>query len=73
MTRKIKPDSIVYTDSWQGYQVLDVSGFRHWRINHAKRFAEAHNHINGIENFGVRQSVIYTVLTAFPERISGCF
>ena len=51
MTRKIKPDSIVYTDSWQGYQVLDVSDFRHWRINHAKRFAEAHNHINGIENF----------------------
>ena len=51
MTRKIKPDSIVYTDSWRGYQVLDVSGFRHWRINHAKRFAESHNHINGIENF----------------------
>lgn len=48
---KIKPDSIVYTDSFRSYNVLDVSEFKHCRINHSKLFAHKHNHINGIENF----------------------
>ena len=41
ITKKIMPDSIVYTDCLSSYDVLDVSGFTHHRINH----------INGIENF----------------------
>ena len=49
--RKIVPDSIVYSDSWRGYNVLDVSDFHHIRINHSQLFADRHNHINGIENF----------------------
>ena len=48
---KIIPDSIVYSDCWRGYNVLDVSDFKHYRINHSKLFADRHNHINGIENF----------------------
>ena len=48
---KIEPDSIVYTDCWRGYNALDVSEFKHYRINHSSLFAENHNHINGIENF----------------------
>ena len=48
---KIKPDSIVYTDSFKAYDVLDVSDFHHVRINHSQLFAEDRNHINGIENF----------------------
>lgn len=48
---KIRPDSIVYTDSFRAYDVLDVSGFHHVRINHSQSFVEARNHINGIENF----------------------
>jgi len=48
---KVIPDSIVYTDCWRGYNVLDVSEFKHFRINHSKLFADKHNHINGIENF----------------------
>ena len=48
---KIQPDSIVYTNYWRGYNVLDVSGFKHYRINHSKVFANEKNHINGIENF----------------------
>ena len=48
---KIQPDSIVYTDSFQVYDVLDVSDFHHVRINHSQLFAEDRNHINGIENF----------------------
>jgi len=49
--RKVIPDSIVYSDSWRGYNVLDVSEFKHYRINHSKLFADKRNHINGIENF----------------------
>ena len=49
--RKVVPDSIVYTDCWKGYDVLDVSDFHHVRINHSELFAEGKNHINGIENF----------------------
>ena len=51
ITKKILPDSVVYTDSLSSYDVLDVSGFHHHRINHSKAFAERQNHINGIENF----------------------
>ena len=49
--RKVVPDSIVYSDCWRGYNVLDVSDFKHFRINHSKLFADEKNHINGIENF----------------------
>jgi transposase len=49
--QKIGPDSIVYTDCWRAYNALDVSEFKHYRINHSKLFANKHNHINGIENF----------------------
>ncbi len=48
---KIKPHSIVYTDSFKAYDALDVSEFHHYRINHSELFADKHNHINGIENF----------------------
>ena len=49
--RKVKPDSVVYTDRWRGYNKLNVAGFTHYRINHSKEFAKKKNHINGIENF----------------------
>ena len=49
--RKVVPDSIVYSDCWRGYNVLDVSEFKHFRINHSELFADKKNHINGIENF----------------------
>jgi len=48
---KVLPDSIVYTDTFKSYNVLDVSQFKHERINHSKLFADKQNHINGIENF----------------------
>ncbi len=49
--KKIIPDSIVYSDCWHGYNTLDVTDFKHYRINHSKLFADRKNHINGIENF----------------------
>lgn len=51
ITKKIAPDSLVYTDSYRSYQALDVSDFYHERINHSELFAKGRNHINGIENF----------------------
>ena len=51
MQERIMPDSVVYTDSFLSYNVLDVSCFKHYRINHSELFADSKNHINGIENF----------------------
>ena len=48
---RVVPDSIVYSDSYRVYDVLDVSSFKHFRINHSKKFAEGKSHINGIDNF----------------------
>ena len=56
---KVIPDSIVYSDCWRGYNVLDVSEFRHYRINHSKLFADKQNHINGIENFWNQAGATY--------------
>ncbi len=49
--RRIRPDSVVYTDAMRSYDTLDVSGFRHHRIDHGKGFGRGRAHINGIENF----------------------
>lgn len=50
--QSVKPDSVVYTDGYTSYDVLDVSEFKHHRINHSEKFVEGKtNHINGIENF----------------------
>jgi len=51
MQELIVPDSIVYTDTSRSYNVLDVSEFKHYRINHSKRFVKKHKHMNGIEHF----------------------
>ncbi len=51
LRQRVVPDSIVYTDAFKSYHVLDVSEFKHYRINHKKHFAKKQNHINGIENF----------------------
>jgi len=48
---KIRSESIVYTNNFNSYNVLDASEFKHLRINHSTKFAEEKNHINGIENF----------------------
>jgi transposase len=49
---QVRPDSIVYTDSFTAYDVLDVSEFQHRRVNHSKTFVTKRgHHINGIENF----------------------
>ena len=48
---KVKPNSIVYTDTFRSYNALDVSEFKDYRIKHSKLFAKKHNHTNDIENY----------------------
>jgi probable insertion element IS1016 transposase len=42
----------VCKDYYRSYDMLDVSEFSHFFINHSTYFAERQNHINGIENLG---------------------
>ena len=51
LKERIQPDSNVFIDAFVSYNVLDVSEFKHYRINHSALFADRKNHINGIENF----------------------
>jgi len=49
---KVIPESLVYTDSWKSYDGLVLDGYKHFRINHSKKFVKGKkNHINGIESF----------------------
>lgn len=66
--RKIKPDSIVYTDTFRSYNVLDVSEFKHYRINHSKLFADKKNHINGIENFWNQAKRVLRKYNGIPRK-----
>ena len=64
---KIKPDSIVYTDSYRSYNALDVSGFIHHKINHDTEYALDENHINGIENFWSQAKRVLRKYNGIPK------
>lgn len=53
ITGKIDYHSIIYSDSWRGYDgLVDVGFDKHYRITHRKDiFARNKVHINGIESF----------------------
>jgi len=49
---KVVPDSMVYTDGFKSHEVLDVSEFRHERIDPGSELVDPlGRHINGIESF----------------------
>jgi transposase len=66
--QRVVPDSIVYTDFWKSYNALDVSEFKHYRINHSKLFADNKNHINGIENFWNQAKRVLRKYNGIPEQ-----
>lgn len=43
--KRVVPDRIVYTDGYNSYDVLDVSEFKHYRINHSEKFVEKNHTI----------------------------
>jgi transposase len=71
--KKVIPDSIVYSDCWRGYNTLDVTEFRHYRINHSKLFADKRNHINGIENFWNQAKRHMRKFNGIPKESFGLF
>ncbi len=71
--RKIIPDSIVYSDCWRAYNVLDISDFKHYRINHSMLFADKKNHINGIENFWNQAKRHMRKFNGIPKENFGLF
>ena len=71
--RKVIPDSIVYSDYWRGYNALDISEFKHFRINHSKLFADKKNHINGIENFWNQAKRHMRKFNGIPKEHFGLF
>ena len=47
---KVIPESVIYSDSFRSYNGLVLDGFKHYRIEHDRRFiTEGRNNINGIE------------------------
>jgi transposase len=80
---KVRPDSIVYLDTFKAYRALDVSDFHHMRINHAELCADRQRHINGIEHFwhqakrhirqfnGIKQESFYWFLKECEWRCNG--
>ena len=47
-----KQDSTIYTDKFRTYDGLVFDGYKHYRINHSKKYSNRKGiHINGIENF----------------------
>ena len=71
--RKVVSDSIVYSDCWRGYNVLDVSELKHFRINHSKLFADKANHINGIKNFWNKVKRHMRKFNGVPKQHFGLF
>jgi len=65
---RVLPDSVVYTDGYRSYDILDVSDLKHYRINHSKHFAQQHNHINGIENFWNQAKRVLRKYNGIPRK-----
>jgi transposase len=48
----VKHESTIYTDKFRTYDGLVFDGYKHYRINHSKKYSNRKGiHINGIENF----------------------
>lgn len=66
---KVRADSVVYTDSLASYNILDVSGFKHHRVNHSRNFVGRRGqHINGIENFWNQSKRVLRKYNGVPRR-----
>ena len=67
---RIKPDAVVYSDSFQAYDVLDVSEFRHMRINHRELFADRETISTASRTSGARPNVTCAATMASQKRSS---
>ena len=66
---KVLAHSLVYTDGMPSYNVLDVAGFKHRRVNHSKTFVSRRgHHINGIENFWNQSKRVLRKYNGIPKK-----
>jgi transposase len=77
MRQRILPDSVVYTDCFGSYDVLDVSEFHHHRINHSKALRSTETTSTGSRTFGTTRNAISLDTTAsrkptFPLFLKEC-
>jgi transposase len=49
--KKVRRGSIVYTDTWVGYDSLMFCGSKHLNIDHRYTFKQGKVYINGVEGF----------------------
>lgn len=67
---KVLPDSIVYTDRWRAYDVLDVSEFHHFRINHSQLFLLIEKTISmALRTSGTKQNATCASTMVFQNSI----
>ena len=74
----VERKSKVYTDMWRSFNKLNESGYKHYTINHSKRFSDGKGtHINNIEvfwSFAKRRLSQFNGLTksTFPLHLKEC-
>lgn len=69
LSTRVLADSLVSTDSLPSYNILDIAGFRHRRVNHAKTFVNTRgHHINGIENFWNQSKRVLRKYNGIPRK-----
>jgi len=49
--KTVRRGSIIYTDRFRSYDSLMFCGYRHFRIDHGKRFSRGKVYLNGLEGF----------------------
>ena len=73
MQSKIILDSIVYSDVYHSYNILDVSEFKHYRINRSKLCADKKITLMEWRIFGIRPKGTHKNLMVSYARIFRCF
>lgn len=52
ITKKVKPGTKIYSDTWRAYTGLATKGYVHRTVEHRKdEYVKGKNHINGLEGF----------------------
>ena len=49
--KTVRRGSIVYTDRWGSYDALMFCGYKHFTVDHGRRFSRSNVHINGMDGF----------------------
>ena len=66
--RKFSPSSVVFSDSWGGYDSLSVKGYQHERIKHGHELIDSKGrHIKSMRTFGTKPKGICVSSMVCPK------